>query len=70
MERDAKGLYRKALAGEISNFTGVNDPYEAPLTPEMIIDTDTGESVEMSVARVLDVLEDGGHIPAVVEAVA
>ena len=70
VERDAKGLYRKALAGEISNFTGVNDPYEAPLTPEMIIDTDTGESVEMSVARVLDVLEDGGHIPAVVEAVA
>jgi adenylylsulfate kinase len=70
MERDVKGLYRKALAGEISNFTGISDPYEEPLAPELIIDTDRGQSVELSVARVLDVLEDTGHIPAAAEAVA
>lgn len=70
VERDVKGLYRRALAGEISNFTGVSDPYEEPLAPELIIDTDTGESVDLSVARVLEVLEDAGYIPAVAEAVA
>src|SRR5215472_8563541 len=39
-ERDVKGLYRKALAGEIKNFTGITDPYEAPLNPEVIVETD------------------------------
>ena len=40
VERDVKGLYKKALAGEIANFTGVSDPYEAPLNPEVTLDTD------------------------------
>jgi adenylylsulfate kinase len=70
VERDVKGLYRKALAGEITNFTGVNDPYEEPLAAELIIDTDAGESVDTAVARVLEVLEGAGHIPVIAEAVA
>ena len=53
--RDAKGLYKKALAGEIKNFTGVSDPYEAPETPEIHLNTST-ESVEQSVARILEYL--------------
>src|ERR687888_531980 len=47
--RDVKGLYAKALAGEIKNFTGVSDPYEAPESPEITIHTDD-EPVETSVA--------------------
>ncbi len=39
IERDVKGLYKKALAGEIKNFTGVSDPYEAPLNPEVAFDS-------------------------------
>ncbi|HSO76467.1 MAG TPA: adenylyl-sulfate kinase, partial [Blastocatellia bacterium] len=39
-ERDVKGLYKKALAGEIKNFTGVDDPYEAPVAPEVLVETD------------------------------
>src|SRR5512135_3116872 len=39
-ERDVKGLYKKALAGEIKNFTGVDDPYESPLAPEVTVETD------------------------------
>ncbi len=60
--RDVKGMYKKALAGEIKNFTGVSDPYEEPLAPEITIETDT-ESVEQSVARILDYLEQRGLIP-------
>ncbi len=63
VERDVKGLYRKALAGEISNFTGVSDPYEDPLQPELRIDTDGGETVAESADRVLEALEQAGHIP-------
>jgi len=55
-ERDPKGLYAKALSGEIKNFTGVSDPYEPPLTPEIILHTDT-ESVDQSVEQVLAWLE-------------
>ncbi len=62
IERDTKGLYRKAIAGEIANFTGVSDPYEEPLRPEVICDTST-ESVEQSVAKVLRALERLGHLP-------
>ena len=62
VERDVKGLYRKAIAGEISNFTGVSDPYEEPLHPEVVCDTAT-ESVEQSVAKVLDKLERFGLLP-------
>ncbi|HEY6380017.1 MAG TPA: adenylyl-sulfate kinase [Candidatus Dormibacteraeota bacterium] len=68
--RDVKGLYRRALAGEIANFTGVSDPYEAPLAPELVIETDVGESVEASVARILAVLEAAGYLPALAEAAA
>src|SRR5512134_3517967 len=46
-ERDAKGLYKKALAGEIKNFTGIDDPYEAPTAPEVTVDTGK-ESKEQS----------------------
>jgi adenylyl-sulfate kinase len=53
--RDVKGLYRKALAGEIKNFTGVSDPYEAPETPEIIAHT-SEESAEESAARILNYL--------------
>lgn len=62
--RDVKGLYARALRGEIANFTGVSDPYEAPLSPELTIDTAHGESVEVSTGRVLARLEAGGVIPA------
>jgi 3'-phosphoadenosine 5'-phosphosulfate synthase len=62
IERDTKGLYRKAIAGEIPNFTGVSDPYEEPLAPELVIDT-SAEAVGTSVARVIDTLERLGHMP-------
>lgn len=54
-ERDPKGLYRKARAGEIRQFTGIDSPYEAPDRPEIAIDTGT-LSVEESVATVIDFL--------------
>ena len=55
-ERDVKGLYAKALAGEIKNFTGVSDPYETPLAPEITLHTER-ETVEESVDQVLAWLE-------------
>jgi adenylyl-sulfate kinase len=55
-ERDVKGLYAKALAGEIKNFTGVSDPYEPPLAPEIVLHTET-QTVDESVHQVLDWLE-------------
>jgi adenylylsulfate kinase len=58
-ERDVKGLYAKALAGEIKNFTGVSDPYEEPLEPEIALHTER-ESVEQSVEQVLAWLEAKG----------
>jgi adenylylsulfate kinase len=61
IERDTKGLYEKALAGEITDFTGVNDPYEEPETPELTLDTDK-ESIEECVHKVLDKLEEIGYI--------
>ena len=61
VDRDTKGLYRKALAGEIANFTGVSDPYEEPLHPEVVCDT-SRESLEQSVSRVIDALERLGHL--------
>ena len=59
--RDVKGLYAKARAGEIKGFTGIDDPYEEPLNPEIICDTDR-ESVADSVKTVLSKLEDLGYI--------
>jgi adenylyl-sulfate kinase len=55
-ERDVKGLYKKALAGELKNFTGVDDPYEEPLTAEVVVHTDL-ETPEESAARIIDRLE-------------
>lgn len=55
-ERDPKGLYKKALAGEIKNFTGVSDPYEAPENPEVHVNSGT-ETLEESVQKVIDYLE-------------
>ncbi len=61
-ERDVKGLYKKALAGEIANFTGVSDPYEEPLAPEVVVETDR-ETVEESAAKILRLLEQRGLLP-------
>ncbi len=62
VERDVKGLYKKALAGEIKNFTGVSDPYEEPLNPELVVETDR-ETVDESAQRVIAKLENSGYIP-------
>lgn len=59
--RDVKGLYARALAGEIRNFTGVSDPYEPPLAPEVTVETDH-ESAAESCARVIAALERGGFL--------
>ncbi|MGH2456131.1 MAG: adenylyl-sulfate kinase [Candidatus Limnocylindria bacterium] len=61
-DRDVKGLYRKAMAGEIQNFTGVNDPYEPPLDPEVVCHTDDRETPEESAAKVLARLEELGYL--------
>ncbi len=60
--RDVKGLYRRALAGEIRNFTGLSDPYEEPLHPELVIKTDQ-EGPEVSLERILTYLEQVGYSP-------
>lgn len=67
--RDVKGLYEKALRGELANFTGVSDPYEAPVDPDVTVNTDT-ETLEESVAKILAVLESRGYIGQVAGAVA
>ena len=54
--RDVKGLYKRARAGEIKNYTGIDSPYEAPSNPELVIDTES-ESLEESVAKVIDFLK-------------
>jgi adenylyl-sulfate kinase len=59
--RDPKGLYKKALAGEITGFTGVDDPYEVPEHPELVIDTEA-EAPEESLQHVLDTLRFRGYI--------
>ena len=55
MKRDVKGMYKKAREGKITHFTGVDDPYEEPEHPELILDTDK-ESVDESVQKVLQTL--------------
>jgi adenylyl-sulfate kinase len=62
IERDVKGLYKKALNGEIENFTGVSDPYEAPENPEVTIDS-SAETIEQSLVKVLRKLEELGYAP-------
>jgi adenylylsulfate kinase len=59
--RDPKGLYKRALAGEIQNFTGISDPYEAPENPELVVDTMV-EEPEESLQHVLDKLAELGYI--------
>ena len=59
--RDVKGLYAKALRGEIANFTGVSDPYEEPVSPEVRVDTER-ESVDESVGKILSYLEEHGYV--------
>lgn len=68
VRRDVKGLYAKALRGEIGNFTGVSDPYEEPLHPEVTVATDR-ESVTESVERILATLEAKGYLEPVRTAV-
>lgn len=60
-ERDVKGLYKKALAGEIKNFTGVDDPYEAPLKAEVTVHSDK-ESVDESLGKIVAKLEQLGYL--------
>ncbi len=62
-ERDVKGLYKKALAGEIKNFTGVSDPYEAPENPEVVCNSDS-ETVSESLTNILNTLQRLGYFPS------
>lgn len=59
--RDPKGLYKKARVGEIKNFTGIDDPYEAPTNPEIHLRTDR-QTLEEEVAQIIDVLRERGLI--------
>jgi adenylylsulfate kinase len=61
--RDVKGLYEKARAGEIPEFTGISAPYVAPETPELVLDTNS-QSVEESVVQLVNYLEKNGHLTA------
>ena len=60
-ERDPKGLYKKARAGEIKNFTGISDPYEAPENAELTVDTGS-QTLDESAEVVLNYLESKGYI--------
>lgn len=60
-ERDVKGLYKQALAGEIPHFTGVSDPYERPTAPDVTVDSST-ETVDASLARIVGELERRGLV--------
>jgi adenylylsulfate kinase-like enzyme len=62
-ERDVKGLYAKARAGEIKEFTGVSDPYEPPENPELVLETED-QTPEQSAQQILAYLEDRGLIPS------
>jgi len=62
IERDVKGLYKKALAGEIENFTGISDPYEPPENPEIVVNT-AEETVEESTRKIIRWLEEHQYIP-------
>lgn len=61
--RDVKGMYKKAIAGEIPNFTGISDPFEAPVAPDIHIRTDR-ETPEESAGRIIAYLEQRNYIPA------
>jgi len=61
VNRDVKGLYKKAIAGEIAQFTGISDPYEEPSSPELRIDTST-VSIDEGVGRILSKMRDLGYL--------
>ena len=60
-QRDPKGLYKKARAGEIKEFTGISAPYEAPLNPEIVVKT-AEQSVEASVIQITEWLKTNGYL--------
>ena len=60
-QRDAKGLYKKARAGEIPEFTGISAPYETPESPELVLDTNR-QSVEESVGEIVEYLDAKGYL--------
>jgi adenylyl-sulfate kinase len=62
-ERDYKGLYEKAMRGEIDNLTGVNDPYEEPEDADLVLDTES-ETPEQSAERVMNLLGEKGWLPS------
>jgi len=61
IRRDVKGLYEKAIRGELEHFTGISDPYEEPESPEVIVHTDR-ETVDESVGKILDALHERGYL--------
>lgn len=61
IERDVKGMYKKAIAGEIKNFTGISDPFEEPEKPELVIESDK-ESEDESLTKLLNKLEELGYL--------
>ncbi len=63
-ERDVKGLYKRALAGELTGFTGISDPYEEPIAPEVVIESDR-EAVEFSATKIIRELEQRRLLPGV-----
>lgn len=65
--RDVKGLYARALSGEIAHFTGISDPYEEPATPDVTVRSDK-QTVDESVAAIIDHLECSGYLSAAVAA--
>jgi adenylyl-sulfate kinase len=67
IRRDVKGLYKKAIAGEIPQFTGVSDPYEEPLNPELRLDTSV-LGVAEGTSRIVDKLVELGHLQSAREA--
>jgi adenylyl-sulfate kinase len=61
-DRDVKGLYEKALAGEIKGFTGISDPYEEPFAPDVVVETNL-ETIEESINKIMGALEKRAVIP-------
>jgi adenylyl-sulfate kinase len=60
-QRDVKGLYKKALSGELKSFTGIDDPYEPPLAPEVVVDSSV-EKVEDSIERIIQRITELGYL--------
>ena len=69
IKRDVKGLYQRALAGHIPQFTGVNDPYEEPLAPEVRLDT-SRVALDASIAEIVNALRSRGYLGAASSSIA